>query len=497
MTAQHADRPIAAAIDIGSNSIKMTIGRPDGVGGVEQIDWASEVVRLGQDLDRTGRLDDDRIEIAIDTLKRFAERARVHGASRILAVATEATRSAQNGKAFLERVRRETGIEVRLLSGLDEAALTFRGLGATTDLSGRVVVADIGGGSTEVIVADGGTVKGARSIPLGSGRLTDRLVHADPPTSEELALVEADAAAAIARVAKAVRLPVGPDVRLIVVGGTGEFMARLVPDERAIQPQTVRQVLGKLAVLTTAELADEIEAPEARARVLPAGIAIVAAIADRIGTEQIQVARSGIRTGLLLQAFAHPGQPDRGRGSGKQTSHRKQEAGARPTPRASASGMPIFQDAMLSLIAERWARLKALVPRALDANDPEGVHDVRVASRRLRAAMDVAGPVFPHKWFRTLHREAKAVTRELGAVRDLDVMVESLRADWDAAPLTERPGIDRLIAHVEAERCKAREEMEAYLCALLGGPFWGEVERRFGPLEAPSEPEERQGEEGA
>lgn len=489
MNRQDSGRPIVAAIDIGSNSIKMTIGRPDGVGGVEQIDWASEVVRLGQDLERTGRLDDERIEIAIDTLKRFAERARVHGATRILAVATEATRSAQNGKPFLQRVRRETGIDVRLLDGLEEAALTFRGLGATTDLSGRVVVADIGGGSTELIVATGGVVEGARSIPLGSGRLTDRLVHADPPTPEELASTEAEAAAAIARVAKPLRLPLGPDVRLIVVGGTGEFMARLVPDERTIAPRTIRQLLGKLAVLTTAELADEIDAPEARARVLPAGIAIVSAIADGIETEHVQVARSGIRTGLLLQAFAEQRGVSRDDGPGKRKPRRKhQPAELSEAPEGAKTALP-FRDAMKSLIAERWARLWAVIPAARAGEDSEGVHDVRVASRRLRAAMDVAAPVFPHRWFKTLHREAKTVTRELGLVRDLDVMLEALRADRAAAPCTEHQGIDRLIGHVERERHAARVEMEAYLDALLHGPVWGEVARRFGPLELPVEPD--------
>src|SRR5215213_726377 len=101
---------IAAAIDIGSNSIKMTIGRADGNGGVEQLDWASEVVRLGQGLDQTGLLDEERIENAIETLKRFAIQARQRGATRIVAVATEATRAAANGVRFLERVRDESGL---------------------------------------------------------------------------------------------------------------------------------------------------------------------------------------------------------------------------------------------------------------------------------------------------------------------------------------------------------------------------------------------------
>ena len=124
-----SQQKIAAAIDIGSNSIKMTIGRANPEGGVDQLDWASEVVRLGHGLDRTGLLDEERIEAAIETLNRFAAQARERGATRIVAVATEATRAAANGAMFLDRVRDQTGIEVRIVDGQAEAALTFRGSG--------------------------------------------------------------------------------------------------------------------------------------------------------------------------------------------------------------------------------------------------------------------------------------------------------------------------------------------------------------------------------
>src|SRR5215210_6246266 len=116
MTAE-TPRAMAAAIDIGSNSIKMTVGRANGEGGIDQLDWASEVVRLGQGLDRTGLLDEERMETAIETLKRFAVQARQRGAGRIVAVATEATRAAANGARFLDRVREQTGIDVRVVNG--------------------------------------------------------------------------------------------------------------------------------------------------------------------------------------------------------------------------------------------------------------------------------------------------------------------------------------------------------------------------------------------
>src|SRR5918993_2393454 len=223
-------KQVVAAIDIGSNSIKMTVGRPDNLGGIEQFDWASEVVRLGQNLDRTGHLDEERIEVAIETLIRFAARARELGATRVVAVATEATRAAANGASFLERVREAAGIEVRAIDGQEEAALTFRGIAVSTDLAGAAVIADIGGGSTELIAVRDGAMQSAQSIPVGSGRLTDRFVEADPPEASQLAACEMDAGRVIRAAVEPLELPAGTGTRLIVVGGTGEYLARLVPN---------------------------------------------------------------------------------------------------------------------------------------------------------------------------------------------------------------------------------------------------------------------------
>src|SRR5688500_7627823 len=192
----HSPQTVAAAIDIGSNSIKMTIGRANGEGGIDQVDWASEVVRLGLGLDRTGVLDEERNETANATLTRFAAQAEEQGATRVVAVATEATRAAANGATFLDRVRRETGIDVHVVDGQAEAELTFRGLVAETDLTGSVVVADIGGGSTELIAARDGVMTSARSLALGSGRLTERFVFSDPLRPDELAACEAESSAA-------------------------------------------------------------------------------------------------------------------------------------------------------------------------------------------------------------------------------------------------------------------------------------------------------------
>ena len=296
-------RPVVAAVDVGSNTIKMTVARPGPDGTPEVLDGQAETVRLGKGLDETGRLADDRVAAALATLGRFAARARELGATRLLGVATEATRSAANGREFLERVRRETGIEVRVIDGDEEADLTFRGLAATTDVSGRVVAADIGGGSTELIVAEDGAVRSAHSHRLGSGALTERFVPSDPPTEAELDACR-DAATETLREAT---LPDEPGARLIVVGGTGEYLARLLPDGGPVTEDGIAEVLARLRSAPAAEIAPVLGIPEGRARVLPAGVAIVQALTARLRPREIVVTQSGIRIGLLLRAFAEAG----------------------------------------------------------------------------------------------------------------------------------------------------------------------------------------------
>ena len=138
-----------------------------------------------------------------------------------------------------------------------------------------------------------------------------------------------------------------------------------------------------------------------------------------------------------------------------------------------------FREAMRRLIGERWTVVWRTIPAAMAGESIEGVHDVRVASRRLRAAMDVAGDCFPRSWYRPLHRAAKDITRALGGVRDRDVLLESLLAERAAAPATEQPGIDGLIARIEAERTEARADMEQFLRELLAGPVPAATGRRF------------------
>src|SRR5262249_4269834 len=132
------DAEILAAFDLGSNSIKMTVARRGPDNQVDDFIWRSETVRLGQGIEASGALAADRIAAAMDTLTRFAAEARTAGAARLIGVATEATRVASNGPAFVQRVVDELGIEIQTISGDQEARLTFLGLHGEVDLSGRI-----------------------------------------------------------------------------------------------------------------------------------------------------------------------------------------------------------------------------------------------------------------------------------------------------------------------------------------------------------------------
>lgn len=144
-----------------------------------------------------------------------------------------------------------------------------------------------------------------------------------------------------------------------------------------------------------------------------------------------------------------------------------------------------YRSAMRTLIARRWGDVWRAVPVALAGEDIEGVHAVRVASRRLRAAMDVAVECFPAAWYRPLHRAAKEITGALGEVRDRDVLLDALAEARVTAAAAERPGIDRLVDRLDREREVAREEMARFFADLLAQGVPGEAARRFGAAAAP------------
>lgn len=288
---------IIAVFDIGSNSVKMSVGRCGEDGSSREFAWRSATTRLSAGVDRTGRLADERMNATLEALEEMSMQALALGATRLIAVATEATRIASNGSAFLRQIQETTGITVETIDGTREVELTFLGLSRSIDRAGTMVVADIGGGSSEVIVAIEGTMVSGTSLPIGSGRLTDEFITEDPPTMLAIQQIRA----AVRERLTAANLPNEAD-RLVVVGGTGEFLGRLLPRDFPVPVSMAEDALETSAKLTAIELARRIDINVDRARVLPAGIATALAIADLCMPNLIIGAPSGIRAGLLQLA---------------------------------------------------------------------------------------------------------------------------------------------------------------------------------------------------
>jgi exopolyphosphatase/guanosine-5'-triphosphate,3'-diphosphate pyrophosphatase len=180
-----------AAIDVGSNSVHMVVADVSADGRIEVVDRVKEMVRLGRRTFTTGVLPHQAMELAVRAVKTFARLARARRVVRMRAVATSAVREARNGAAFVRRLRRETGLPVKVISGPEEARLIFRaachGLGLE---GGPHLLVDVGGGSVELVLVHQGRPLWLRSLPLGTARLTEAFLHRDPPTSRQVQRLE-------------------------------------------------------------------------------------------------------------------------------------------------------------------------------------------------------------------------------------------------------------------------------------------------------------------
>ena len=324
-----ADIPPFAAVDVGSNTIHLVVARPTD-DGHDLITLADELdlTRLGADDSATGAIGSERAARAIAVLRAQAAQAKSLGAQELLAIATEGVRAAVNADDFLEQVRKETGITLRVVTGDQEAALTY--WGATSGLSPtaheRLAALDLGGGSMEVVIGEGSRIHWRTSLPLGSGVMHDRYAPSDPPQTTELEQVRQETTAQLATLG--VPLPVA---RVIACGGTATTLAALAaqalhipePAELAAGKETpppnadgmrlgllTREHLEALAALfcatPAAQLTERYGVPDARARLLGAGEAVLSAAADHLGVGALAISRRGVREGAIL-ARLHAG----------------------------------------------------------------------------------------------------------------------------------------------------------------------------------------------
>jgi len=299
-----------ATIDIGTNTTLLLVAQvaptpPDRA--IEVLEERAEITRLGRGIGRQGALDPEAIARTLAVLREFAAVARRHGA-RIAAVGTEALRRAANAAAFLGPAAEILGTEVEVIDGEREAALTFRAVVASfPDASvGALAVVDIGGGSTEIVLASDGEVRFRTSLPLGSVRLTEALVHHDPPTDAERTSV-ADAVNAAIRAVPFADEP----ATLIGVAGTVTSLAAMSLELASYDPARVHghrlsrgelgREIARLGAATQAQRERIIGLDPRRADVIYAGAVILDRIAAAAGVSEIRVSDRGIRWGLIYE----------------------------------------------------------------------------------------------------------------------------------------------------------------------------------------------------
>ena len=304
-----------AAIDIGSNSIHMIVVAPEPQGGYRVLGRERDMVRLGKTGFR-GALSEAAIRDGLEALLKMTTLARLKGADRVVAVATSAVREATNGHDFLARVKAQTGLDVQLLTGVEEARLIYRAVREAVDLGpGQAVIVDVGGGSTEWIGTVAGQDELLLSLPLGSLRLAAGL-DGDPPAPVAIDRLRR-------RIQKALRASVPPASaeRMIATSGTAVCCADLVdtwggrgPREvagglREVRGKDLAQIVDRLRTMTRAEIASLPPVGGPRSDSLLAGAVLLQELAAHAGVDRFQVSDRALREGLVLEALGQPVPP--------------------------------------------------------------------------------------------------------------------------------------------------------------------------------------------
>jgi exopolyphosphatase/guanosine-5'-triphosphate,3'-diphosphate pyrophosphatase len=305
-----------AAIDCGTNSIRLLVADIDpATGTLVDLDRRMEIVRLGQGVDATGRLAPDALARTFDACRRYAEIIAAHEVSGLRFVATSATRDAANRAEFVSGVHEILGVEPVVITGSEEAALSFAG--ATAELSvgdhpGYVppaLVVDIGGGSTEFVLGDR-TVRAARSVDIGCVRMTERHLGGlgldDVPTAGQVAAARKDIDAGIALAGESVPL----DEARSLVGLAGSVTQVTAIALGLSEYDSARIHHARLPTAAVHEVTDRLLGMSANARraipsmhpgradVIGMGSLVLAAIIDRLGVPEVLVSEHDILDGI-------------------------------------------------------------------------------------------------------------------------------------------------------------------------------------------------------
>lgn len=299
-----------AVVDIGTNSTRLLVCDVEGERVIDELERRSTVTRLGAGVDADGRLDKQAIERVFKTLNEYQSLIERHGADRSIAVLTSAVREAANGREFARQVEQRYGLTPHILSGDEEARLTF--LGATSERDPRdptpTVVIDIGGGSTEIVIGSGHEASFHVSTRAGVVRQTERHLHSDPPTEDELERTREDVRAVLeegvpAEHRRAVE-------HAIAVAGTATSLAAIAQQLDPYDPDKVHgyhltrercsEILDRLAALPLAKRREVTGLHPDRAPTIIAGILILIEVLELFSLDQVEISEHDILRGAAL-----------------------------------------------------------------------------------------------------------------------------------------------------------------------------------------------------
>ncbi len=296
-----------AAIDIGSNSVRLVVAQVEGPGGYRVLDEERENTRLASEIDETGRLGDTAIEESFIALRNFLSIAAGYGVHQLRAIATSAVRDAENGQDFCDRARAELGLHIDVITAREEGKLAYLSVARAFEVQDRpIAVADIGGGSTEIVLASNGLIDEVFATRLGAVRIAERCHLIDASDTKTLAAAEAYIDKQLKKVGK---LPFVPS-RLYGTGGTFTAMASVLTarageDDRPLRGYQVARANVRHLMLDFAKMPIEKRRKVAglnprRADIIVAGLLVIDRILRWLHTNTVQVHTRGVRDGLLL-----------------------------------------------------------------------------------------------------------------------------------------------------------------------------------------------------
>ena len=285
---------ICACIDIGSNTTRLLVADA-GNGQLSELVTQRAFTRIGKSLNSGGAIPAEKIAETAEVVRTQAAVAREVGAEQILAVATAAIRNAPNRDELQSAVEEAGGMELEVLSGEEEARLSFVGATRTllTPTEGTIAVIDVGGGSSEIAIGEpDGEMAWSASFRIGSGFLADAYLRSDPPSVDELEKVRRHVAGTFEG------LEPPPADSAVAVGGTATSLRRLLGAE--LVHETLERGIRVLSTTPIEDVATRFELDRERVRLLPAGILVLEAVSDLLALP-LRIARGGLREGALLE----------------------------------------------------------------------------------------------------------------------------------------------------------------------------------------------------